>query len=764
MATDRAPRAPRRALRAAWRRLDRGLPLLVKVGVPSLIIAGLAGAFVGNYLTENTAAHFARAYQGQTSSLARVVAENYHDHPGDPYQMNAFLRGVVESTPMLDQVRVYRLSGGGRVLWVSAGDYGSAAEDRGSERAAEERLFPIGTPTDPAWVGILVSDRDLNVAVGDIRRDVLTVVAATCVVGLALWGVLLYTFVLRRTRRLSRAAKRVAAGDLSVRLPEGSLPRGRDALANVSREFDRMLRFVEARTRELGEAEARFRSLVERSPAAVYVRENDERWTASYVSPQMERMFGYEAERWVSEAGLRDGMIHPEDRGRVMSERRAAHRSGQPFRAEYRMVTKDDRVVWVRDEAELVPDAEGEARWQGILSDVTDRMDAQLALRRLDVQKQSVLDSAGEGIWGLGPDGRVIFVNPAAAQMTGWTPDELVGKGTHDLIHHTREDGTPYPEEECPIHAAISEGARHHVVGELFWRRDGSCFPVEYTSSPIFENGQVAGAVVVFSDVTERARADDTLREAYEREREAAERLRSVDVMKNAFLSAVSHELRTPLSAVLGFATTLQQTDMELEQDDRKIMLDRLAFNAHKLHQLLADLLDLDRTDRGILEPQRSVMDVADLVLRVTEEAELQGHPVSVEAEPVLAEVDGPKVERIVENLVTNAAKYTPEGTPVRVQVRKQEDGVLIAVEDEGPGIPESLKESVFQPFERGPDAPRRAAGTGIGLSLVARFAELHGGRAWVEDRPGGGSIFKVFLPGVGPVVEAQRATPAPAL
>jgi signal transduction histidine kinase len=301
-------------------------------------------------------------------------------------------------------------------------------------------------------------------------------------------------------------------------------------------------------------------------------------------------------------------------------------------------------------------------------------------------------------------------------------------------------------------------------VGELFWRRDGSCFPVEYTSAPIFEEGHVTGAVVVFSDVTERERADDTLREAYEREREAAERLRSVDVMKNAFLSAVSHELRTPLSAVLGFASTLQQTDLELDEEDRKMMLDRLAANAHKLHQLLADLLDLDRTARGVLEPQRSALDVTELVMRVTEEAELGGHPVSVDAEPILIEVDGPKVERIVENLVTNAAKYTPEGTPVGISVRRQDDGVLITVDDEGPGIPEALKEAVFEPFERGPDAPRRAAGTGIGLSLVARFAELHGGRAWVENRPGGGSSFRVFLPGVTPDVEPQLPAPAPAL
>jgi signal transduction histidine kinase len=148
-------------------------------------------------------------------------------------------------------------------------------------------------------------------------------------------------------------------------------------------------------------------------------------------------------------------------------------------------------------------------------------------------------------------------------------------------------------------------------------------------------------------------------------------------------------------------------------------------------------------------------------VLRVTEETELGGHPVSVEAEPVLLDVDGPKVERIVENLLTNAAKYTPEATPVRVMVRKHDEGVLIVVEDDGPGIPDPMKEAVFEPFQRGSDAPRRAPGTGIGLSLVARFAELHGGRAWVQDRPSGGSSFRVLLPGVSPAAEPSRVARA---
>jgi PAS domain S-box-containing protein len=631
--------------------------------------------------------------------------------------------------------------------------------------SSEEKIvIPVGTPTSPAWVQVTLSGHHLQALVSRTRSEIVTSLLTASVVAILSMSLVFYFFVVRRAGRLSRAAKRVAAGDLSVHLIEGEGPHSRDSLVSVAREFDKMVSTIRSRTSELADAESRFRALVEQSPAAAYVRENDEDAKLSYISPQCEALLGYTSDEFLSQPELWHRITNTDDRGGVRNDRLLAARTGAAFRAEYRMTARDGRLVWIRDQAQLVPTGNGDQRWQGILVDVTDVKFAEEALRRLAVQKESILDSAGEGIWGLGPDGRVTFVNAAAAQMTGWTARDLIGKGTHELLHHTREDGTPYPREECPIYAALTEGARHHVVGELFWRRDGSCFPVEYTSAPIFEEGHVMGAVVVFSDVTERERADDTLREAYEREREAAERLRSVDVMKNAFLSAVSHELRTPLSAVLGFAATLQQEDLELDEDDRRMMLDRLAANAHKLHQLLADLLDLDRTARGVLEPQRSALDVTELVMRVTEEAELGGHPVTVDAEPILIEVDGPKVERIVENLVTNAAKYTPEGTPVGVYVRRQDDGVLIVVEDEGPGIPEALKEAVFEPFERGPDAPRRAAGTGIGLSLVARFAELHGGRAWVENRPGGGSSFRVFLPGVTPDVEPQLPAPAPAL
>ncbi|TMK96515.1 MAG: GAF domain-containing protein [Actinobacteria bacterium] len=232
----------------------------------------------------------------------------------------------------------------------------------------------------------------------------------------------------------------------------------------------------------------------------------------------------------------------------------------------------------------------------------------------------------------------------------------------------------------------------------------------------------------------------------------AADRLRALDEMKNTFLDAVSHELRTPLSAVLGIALTLQRRDIEVTEEDRHDLISRLASNARKLERLLTDLLDLDRLTRGIVEPKRQDVDIADLVARVVENSGILGdHPVTMKVERVIVSVDGPKVERIVENLLANAARHTRPGTRVWVGADLQDDGLVIAVEDEGPGVPGDLRQAIFEPFRQGRQRTPHSPGVGIGLSLVARFAELHGGRSWVEDRPGGGASFRVFLPFVAP-------------
>jgi PAS domain S-box-containing protein len=215
------------------------------------------------------------------------------------------------------------------------------------------------------------------------------------------------------------------------------------------------------------------------------------------------------------------------------------------------------------------------------------------------------------------------------------------------------------------------------------------------------------------------------------------------DVLRDTILASVSHELRTPLTSILGFALTLEERGSTLDEDERRALLGHVVKQARRLDRLLSDMLDLDRLRHGSLRPEFAETDVSDLVARVT-----SVHGVAVQSAPVVAEVDAPKVERIVENLLTNALKHTPDDTDVSVRVEGRDGGVLIVVDDRGPGVAEEERELIFEMFSRSGDPGMTAPGAGVGLALVAQFAALHGGRAWVEDHPGGGASFRVFLPG----------------
>lgn len=269
--------------------------------------------------------------------------------------------------------------------------------------------------------------------------------------------------------------------------------------------------------------------------------------------------------------------------------------------------------------------------------------------------------------------------------------------------------------------------------------------------------GEILAWVVRRWRTSERSvlQANERLTTAYRKQRADVVRLRELDAMKNAFLTAVSHELRTPLTTILGLSLTLERSDMFLAEGERRELISRLAENSRRLQHLLSDLLDLNRLTHGVVQADLAPVDLGALIRRVVGETEIPDHRVEVHAPSTWISVDGPKVERIVENLLRNAGKYTPPGTTIWVRLEVQATGVLILFEDDGPGVPDQLKREIFQPFRQGVSLPDQP-GTGIGLSLVQRFAALHGGSAEVWDRPGGGASFRVFLPGTPMIADSQ--------
>src|SRR6266545_781212 len=244
----------------------------------------------------------------------------------------------------------------------------------------------------------------------------------------------------------------------------------------------------------------------------------------------------------------------------------------------------------------------------------------------------------------------------------------------------------------------------------------------------------------VMYDITKRKHTEQELEEVLEK-------LRAMDRLKNTLLHTLSHDLQNPLTAIHGAASTLERLDPQLSTDERRSLLKSLTDRTQHLRTLLTDLLDLERLDRGIVEPRRSLVDLPAMIRRLVASSEaLTGRSVEIDTEPVTIAVDQAKVERMVENLLANVARHTVDAR-VWIRVAAQDGGALISVDDEGAGVPDDLKQRIFVPFSRGPEAAD-LPGSGIGLSLVAGFAELHGGKAWVEDRPGRGASFRVFLPG----------------
>ncbi|HEY9859025.1 MAG TPA: EAL domain-containing protein [Candidatus Obscuribacterales bacterium] len=235
-----------------------------------------------------------------------------------------------------------------------------------------------------------------------------------------------------------------------------------------------------------------------------------------FTNPGFTKMTGYTTEEVIGRncRFLQGANTNP-DHLNAMREAIAARRSTTQVLLNYR---KDGTTFWNELTINPVFDRDGKLiNFIGLQNDVTARKQAEEDLERLQHRSELILNSAGEGIYGLDLQGRATFINPAAARMLGWEVEELLGQSMHHICHHSKANGEAYSLDQCPIYAAFRQGILQHVDEEVFWRKDGRSFPVEYISTPIRENGHLVGAVVTFQDITERKQAEEALRESQER-------------------------------------------------------------------------------------------------------------------------------------------------------------------------------------------------------------------------------------------------------
>ncbi len=400
---------------------------------------------------------------------------------------------------------------------------------------------------------------------------------------------------------------------------------------------------------------------------------------------------------------------------------------------------------------------------------------SQQSLLRSEEHSHLLLESTGEGIYGLETGARCIFCNPAAARMLGYdSPAELEGQAIHELMHHSYPDGTPYPIAECRALRNIEDGRPVHVDDEVFWRADGTSFPVEYNSNPIYRDGNLVGAVVNFSDISERRRAEAQLRIAHdalaqerahlaervhERTAEldrANEELARTARAKDEFLAAMSHELRTPLTSILGLSETMEDGILgELTRQQAKAAHTINENGAHLL-ELINDILDMSRVASGRMNlqwdqvPVNQLRDACLRLIRPSARAKRLAVTVNIDPTVQLIRGDSRRLKQMIINLLGNAVKFTPDGGTIGLDMEgdAHKGIVRVSVWDTGVGIPPDQLDRLFKPFVQVDSRlSRQYGGTGLGLALAYGMAELHNGTIEVQSEVGKGSRFDILLP-----------------
>jgi PAS domain S-box-containing protein len=391
-----------------------------------------------------------------------------------------------------------------------------------------------------------------------------------------------------------------------------------------------------------------------------------------------------------------------------------------------------------------------------------ERKQAERENRRLAHYNRLLLESVGEGIYGIDTQGDCTFINQTGAALLGFTPDEVLGNNMHDLVHHRHADGSPYTREACPIFQVFRTGQGCRVDTEVFWRHDGTAVPVEYAAFPLIDDDAVQGVVVSFTDITARRQAEAELKEA----KDAAE---SANLAKSQFLANMSHELRTPLNAVILYSELLQEEAADAGAQDFIPDLEKIHTAGRQLLALINDVLDFAKIEAGKMEVSPETFALAtmlqDVVTTVQPLVQQKGNTLAVHCASDLGAMhsDLTKVRQVLFNLLSNAAKFTEHGSITLAVAREATpdgDWVTFQVADAGIGMTPEQVDQLFQTFSQADaSTTRKFGGTGLGLAITKRLCRLLGGDVGVVSELGQGSTFTVRLP----AALAAAAAPAEA-
>lgn len=417
----------------------------------------------------------------------------------------------------------------------------------------------------------------------------------------------------------------------------------------------------------------------------------------------------------------------------------------------------------------------------GIVRDITQRKEAEEKLEKANRKTQLILNSAGEGIYGLDLDGNTTFANSMAERILGYKEEELLGKLQHTFIHHSKPDGTPYSREDCQIYASLRDGKVHRAPEEVFWRKEGTPVPVEYVSTPIKENGKLTGAVITFKDISGRKRIERLVNDHTKDLKRANEMLFTSNKELDDFAYIVSHDLKEPLRGIYNYSNFLKEDYSEKLDEDGKSKLDTLERLSKRMEGLINSILYFARLGRG-----ENILKPVDLNKVLTDTLENMESLIKESQVDVRLSKDFPSVHcnearigEVFQNLIANAIKYNdkpekwieigctlegnnPDGGMTLDSEKSSENyssPPVFYVKDNGIGILEKHFDSLFRIFKRLNGKNKFSDGTGAGTTIVKKIIEQHNGRIWLESKIGEGTTFYFTLGGVSRNEQYQPKT-----
>ena len=476
----------------------------------------------------------------------------------------------------------------------------------------------------------------------------------------------------------------------------------------------------------LRSSERAYRLLAEELPLATYVEAPD--GPTAYVGPQIEELTGYPPAEWIG-GELFPRVLHPGDRDRVLAAQEEARDSSAPLDHDYRIVTRAGEPRWVRERsvAVLGPNRTPSYR-QGYVSDISDQKQTEERLQGELTLRHALIESSLDAICLTSRDGELVFANALMAKLA--VDLELPMHGpVHERLLAVADRFTD-PDQYRETIELIAANPDTPIQDEFELRDSGRCLQ-GFTQPVVSNDGAYLGRIWTLREVTEE---------------------RQLERQQRNFVATVSHELRTPLTSIIGYTDLLRETLGRLETRPARY-LTVIARNADRLERLVAELLFVAQVDAGRFELDLAEVELAEIAaasyetaLAVAESRQLK-LGLTIDSRPTISG-DPARLAQAVDNLVSNALKFTPEAGSVDIRVTASDREAILTVADTGIGIPQSEQPRIGERFFRSTTAGESAiGGTGLGMAIVKMIVDAHRGHVRLESEPGRGTTVTIELP-----------------